>query len=153
MSNGNNNNNINNNKNNNKLNELSAFLSTNSSILESQQQQNAMFGVGNVGSLTLVQQSQNQNASSSMPLFIGKNGKPTRPFKAYPKESLSIPIVGSGNSSASATISELISNGNSNNINNNNASSNNQKVILSANINALAHLLSQQHQMGTNSFG
>lgn len=146
MSNGNNNNN----KNNNKLNELSAFLSTNSSILESQQQQNAMFG--NVGSLTLVQQSQNQNAASSMPLFIGKNGKPTRPFKAYPKESLSIPIVGSGNSSA--TISELINNGNSNNNNNNNnASSNNQKVILSANINALAHLLSQQHQMGNSGYG
>lgn len=28
------------------------------------------------------------------PLFIGKNGKPTRPFKAYPKESLSLPIGG-----------------------------------------------------------
>lgn len=161
MSNVNNNNNNNiNNKNNNKLNELSAFLSTNSSILESQQQQNAaaMFGVGNVGSLTLVQQSQ-QNAASSVPLFIGKNGKPTRPFKAYPKESLSIPIVGSGNSAA--TISELINNhngsssSNNNNINNNNnsASSNNQKVILSANINALAHLLSQQHQMGNSGFG
>lgn len=27
-------------------------------------------------------------------IFIGKNGKPTRPFKAYPKESLSLPIGG-----------------------------------------------------------
>lgn len=30
--------------------------------------------------------------SSCYPLFIGKNGKPTRPFKAYPKEPLSMPL-------------------------------------------------------------
>ncbi|CAF0756729.1 unnamed protein product [Brachionus calyciflorus] len=32
------------------------------------------------------------------PVFIGKNGKPLRPFKAYPKESLSLPIGGQSTS-------------------------------------------------------
>ena len=34
------------------------------------------------------------NSSAEFPVFIGKNGKPTRPFKAYPKEPLSLPIGG-----------------------------------------------------------
>lgn len=36
--------------------------------------------------------------SSTYPVFLGKNGKPTRPFKAYPKESLSLPIGGQSTS-------------------------------------------------------
>ena len=34
----------------------------------------------------------NVSILNGFPLFIGKNGKPTRPFKAYPKEPLSMPL-------------------------------------------------------------
>ena len=70
--------------------------------------------------------SNNTNSSSAeFPVFIGKNGKPTRPFKAYPKEPLSLPIGGGASpafnltsSNKSALNHEPIFNYNNNNNNN-----------------------------------
>lgn len=116
-----------------------------------------------IGNSILLQQS----SSSQTPLFIGKNGKPTRPFKAYPRDSLSMPIAGSG--SSTSALSNLINsqsllvnhsqhaiNGSSSlsslsNSINKPAGSN--QLLLSTTVNTLASLLSQQQQQPVSSTG
>jgi len=70
---------------------------------------------------------------ANMPVFIGKNGKPTRPFKAYPKEALSLPI---GSSSTLNITNHNVKNNNQNtnginamvNSCNNNNNNNNKNI-------------------------
>lgn len=47
--------------------------------------------------------------SQGFPVFIGKNGKPTRPFKAYPKESLSVQVSNELSSSSTSLSSPPMS--------------------------------------------
>ena len=65
---------------------LSAFVNSASSFKANQHERNSSTS-SNSSNLT---GGSEQNATNGPTMFIGKNGKPTRPFKAYPKEPLSL---------------------------------------------------------------